>query len=207
MTDVILKAQKRDQLGSRSARKLRAQGRIPASIQGEGRPNTDVHLDLSEFLAARRHHHNLFEIDLGSESETAIVRELQWDLLGEKPVHIELRRVVRGRAIETEVDIDFRGTARSGAVQHLINRLEIRAIPSKIPDEIVVESSIFDEQGRETLTAGEIQLPEGVELVSDPKLVVAQVVSASSIEDGLTAAEPEEVGLDGAPAAGKPTAE
>lgn len=199
MSDVILTAERREKLGSRPARKLRAEGRVPVSISGEGRPNLDVHVDLSLFHAARRAHHNLFELKIGSEEETAIVREVQWDLMGEHVVHIEMRRVVRGQALETEVGLDFRGTSRGGAIQQMATTLQIRAIPSKIPDEIHVDTAVFDEAGRESLTAGEIALPEGVELVTDPGTVVAQAVAASSLEapaeaepaEGEEPAEPE----------------
>lgn len=182
MSDVILTAERREKLGSRPARRLRAEGRVPVSITGEGRPNLDVHVDLSKFHAARRAHHNLFELKIGSEEETAIVREVQWDQMGEHVVHIEMRRVTRGQALETEVGIDFRGTTRAGAIQHLMNSLQIRAIPSQIPDEIQVDSAVFDEAGREMLTAGEVPLPEGVELVTEVSAVVAQVVAGSSLE-------------------------
>lgn len=196
MSDVILSAERREKLGSRPARRLRAEGRVPVSITGEGRPNLDVHVDLSKFHAARRAHHNLFELKIGSDEETAIVREVQWDQMGEHVVHIEMRRVTRGQALETEVGIDFQGTTRAGAIQHLMNTLQIRAIPSQIPDEIHVDSAVFDESGRETLTAGEISLPEGVELVTDASAVVAQVVAASSLE--APAEEGSEEGGEGA---------
>ena len=79
-SSLSLKASKREKVGSRHARKLRRDGRIPCSIQPhEEREHVDIHIDEREFLAARRHHVHLFDIDVDGEMETAVIRELQWD--------------------------------------------------------------------------------------------------------------------------------
>jgi len=52
------------------------QGRLPACVQGEGKDNVNIHIDEDEFLAARRHHEHLFDLELDSDTETALIREL-----------------------------------------------------------------------------------------------------------------------------------
>ena len=86
----ILKAKTRDKVGTRHARKLRMEGRIPASIpaHGEGK-HVDFHISEHDFLATRRHHTHLYEIDIEGSLETAVVRELQWDTFGE---HLQRHR-------------------------------------------------------------------------------------------------------------------
>ena len=185
-------AKARERVGSRDARKLRAAGRIPASICGEGRPNADVHLDLAQFQAARRAHQNLFEMNLGSEVEHAIVREVQWDSMGDHPVHVDFRRVVLGKPIEAEVELVFKGQPRGGALQPLHDSIEIRAIPSKIPSEIEVAVEVMHVDERPALSAGDLVLPEGVELVSSPELPVCQVVTATVVAEPTEGEEAEE---------------
>ena len=62
----ILTCLRREQLGTRPARKLRAQGRIPASLQAAGK---DLHVDFSvderEFLSTRRRHTHLYDLEIG----------------------------------------------------------------------------------------------------------------------------------------------
>ena len=53
----------REKLGSRHARVLRLQGRIPANVQGGGREDVNFSIEEDVFLAARRHHEHLFDID------------------------------------------------------------------------------------------------------------------------------------------------
>ena len=62
MSHSELKLVVRKTVGSRDARKLRREGRIPASLQSDGgkEKGLNVHLGEVEFLASRRHHVHLF---------------------------------------------------------------------------------------------------------------------------------------------------
>jgi len=191
--------QLREKSGSRGARKLRAEGQIPCNIQGGDGQHVNFSIGNREFFTARRQHEHLFDINLGSETETALVRELQWDALGEDLLHIEFRRVVRGQETEAEVTLNFIGINSAGFVQHLLERLTVAAIPSLIPEHLeVLVASI--ELGT-PLTAGDLELPEGVRLVTPADAPVASVAETKEEieeeeeveeEEGLTAAPPEE---------------
>lgn len=177
----------REKLGSRWARRLRMQGRIPASIQGEGKPNLDIHIEEHLFLAARRHHEHLFDIELGKETETALVRELAYNSLGDRIIHVEFRRVVRGRKTEAEVELQFLGHPAGGVLNHLVTHVTISAIPTAIPDSIEVRVDKL-ELGH-PLVARDLILPEGVELASDPE---EQVAVVNVVREVLAATEGEE---------------
>src|SRR5690349_21713181 len=108
MKSASLKVELREQLGTRPSKKLRAAGRIPASIQSSGGSVVNISLDADSFYEARRHHQHLFDLELpGGRVETALVRELQWEVMTEDIVHIEFRRVVRGQVTEAEVELEF----------------------------------------------------------------------------------------------------
>ncbi len=195
-----LQATVREKLGSRWSRRLRLQGRIPCSIQGEGKDNLDVSIDEEAFLTARRQHEHLFDLELDKgEPETAMVRELQWDLLGDTILHVEFRRVVRGQKTQVEVELDFTGHAKGGVLNHVLTQLSILCLPSQIPDSIEVR--VDDLELGVPLFAKDVVLPEGAELVTDPDAQVAVVSVVKEVAD--EPAEGEEEG-DGAaqPAAG-----
>jgi large subunit ribosomal protein L25 len=165
----------RPKLGSRSARRLRLQGRIPASLQGEGKESLNLTLDEDEFLEARRHHEHVFMLALeGGQSDSAMVRELQWDPLGEVILHVEFRRVDLTRETEAEVMLEFIGHPKGGVLNHLVAQLTVAAIPSKIPDHI--EISVDSMELGHRLYARDIKLPEGVRLVTPGQMPVAVVV-------------------------------
>ena len=194
-----LKAQPRERLGSRHCRRLRAEGRLPISIQGEGKSNLDLSIDLAEFLAARRHHESLFDFEVeGGGTETAMVRELQYDLLGESLVHAEFRRVVRGVEIETEVELIFLGEFRGGVMQPLHTTLLVKAIPSKVPDSIEIHKDRLEVE--QFLFAKDLKLPDGVSLACEPDFQIAVVASAEGVDESAEDegedddAEPEIIG-------------
>jgi large subunit ribosomal protein L25 len=198
----MLKATQRKP-GTRQAKKLRLQGLIPASVQGGGRPNVDLAIEERALLAARRHHEHLFDIEVeGSGTETVLVRELQWDTTVERILHVEFRRVVRGEKTEVEVELAFEGHPKGGVTNHLITHVTIRALPSEIPDELVVPMG--ETHPGDVLHLRDVRLPEGVELVTDPETPIASVAVPRGIDEDLPAE-----GEEGAePAAGtSPSAE
>lgn len=171
----VLKAQKRSKLGSRGARQLRAEGNIPANIQGDG-DHIDIAIEERQFLATRRAHVHLYDIDVEGSEETAVVRELQWDTFGDRIIHVEFKKVQRGVALETEVELAFLGNPKSGVVNHLVDHVTISCIPSLIPDNLSVKVDGLEEGAH--VKASDLELPEGITLACDPDLDVATIVGA-----------------------------
>lgn len=192
-----LQCELREQLGSRPSRKLRAQGRVIASIQTDGeKPHMDISMDEDEFLTSRRKHVHLYDLEVGGEAHTAVVRELQWDAMGDHILHVEFKRVTRGVATESEVPIRVWGQVKDGVLTLIHSTVTISSIPSKIPDDIEM-----DVTGLETGThikASDLKLPEGVELALDPETEIAVVSGQTEesdevqeIEDPTGPEEPE----------------
>ncbi len=187
----------REKKGTRATRKLRAAGKIPASIQGEGKENLDVAIVEDDFLAARRHHEHLFDLELeGGETETALVGELQWDAFGDRILHVEFRRVVRTRETTADVELEFIGHPKGGILNHLMTHVAIRALPANIPDRIEVR--VGELSIGHPLLARDIVLPEGVTLAIPGETPVAFVVIPRGEEE---LAKPEAAPAAEAPAA------
>lgn len=173
--DATLSCSRREKVGSRSARKLRSEGRIPASLQGENAENVNLHVDETAFLSTRRHHVQLYDLDIDGAVEAAVVRELQWDALGDRLVHVEFKRVVRGVETESEIDLKFVGMPKDGVLNISQPSIVIRCIPSLIPDG--VKHSVEGLEPGTHITAADLKLPEGVHLGVEPDLEVAVVAA------------------------------
>jgi large subunit ribosomal protein L25 len=170
-----LKTAIRTKVGTRAARILRLQGRIPGSLQGEGKPHVDLSIDEHEFLGARRHHEHVFELEFeGGGTDSVMVKELQWHPLGDAITHVEFRRVDLTRETEAEVMLEFVGHPKGGVLNHLVAQVTVAAIPSKIPDAIEVNVDAM-ELGK-PLYARDLKLPAGVRLVTNPNISIAVVV-------------------------------
>ena len=99
---VVLKAEVRQQVGSKHTVRLRREGRLPAIIYGHGQEPIAISLNLHDFVEMLHHGHRLFDVKMGKESETLLVKDLQYDHLGKDVIHVDLIRVnlaemVRGR--------------------------------------------------------------------------------------------------------------
>jgi large subunit ribosomal protein L25 len=200
---ISLKTVPRPSAGTRAARKLRLQGRIPVSLQGERKESLLLSIDQHEFLAARRQHEHVFMLEFeGGGSDSVMVRELQWDPLGEDILHVEFRRVDLTRETEAEVMLEFVGHPKGGVLNHLVAQVTVAAIPSKIPDKIEVKVDAM-ELGH-PLFASELKLPEGVRLVTPATLPIAVVVI---VKEEIAAPAPTAAPAEGdaAPAAATAT--
>ncbi|MDP6539878.1 MAG: 50S ribosomal protein L25 [Planctomycetota bacterium] len=194
-----LQGDPRTELGTRAARRLRSDGRIPANLQADDEsPHVDFSVDEREFLATRRHHTHLYDIEVGGESASAVVRELQWDALGDRLHHIEFRRVKRGVKAEFSVPLVLTGHPKSGIATQLVDQVTILSIPSKIPDGVELIVNELDEGAH--LTAADLILPEDVELAVPAETELAVIVAPKHIpeptegEEDDEATEPEIIG-------------
>jgi large subunit ribosomal protein L25 len=172
-----LSALTRDRVGTRASRKLRAEGRIPATLQGGGAaPHVDLSIDEEEFLTTRRHHEHLYELQLDGKVETALIEGLQWDVFGEHIAHVEFRRVDRHARTDVTVPLEFQGHPKDGILTHLLTELSIITTPDAIPNSLVIK--VGELTIGASILAGEVPLPPGATLdpEQDPQQVVAQVV-------------------------------
>lgn len=186
-----LECELREKLGSRQARKLRANGRMVASLLAAGdKPNVHLHFDAKEFLGSRNRHVHLYDLAVDGGLESAVVRELQWNALGSEIVHVEFKRVTRGVATEAEIDLRVYGQVKDGVLNLHVHSVTIRCMPSEIPDDIELKAGELEVGAH--VYARDLDLPEGAELAVDPDLEIA-VVSVPTEEPEEPVSFDEEV--------------
>jgi large subunit ribosomal protein L25 len=107
--------------------------------------------------------------------------------------------VTRGVEIESDVELQAAGQA-AGVVNLIVSQLTIKSIPSKIPDRLEISVAGLEEGS--TLKASEVEMPDGVTLVTDADVDVVTVFGsrASKLEEEAEAsAEGEAEGEDAEP--------
>ncbi len=207
---LLLKAEIREQTGSKTVRKVREQGRIPAIVYGHKKAPAAISLDAHNFVEGLHRGHRLMDVQIGKNKEKTIIKELQYDHLGKNIIHVDLMRVDISETVKVTVPIELKGTAvgthEGGIIEEHIDHLEIECLVTEIPETIVV--SVKDVHVGGTLHAGEIELPDGISLVSSPEtlLVTCHLVAAAKtteqVEEEMPAA-PEVIGETKEPEAGE----
>ncbi|MBK9388538.1 MAG: 50S ribosomal protein L25 [Planctomycetes bacterium] len=178
MEIISIKATKREKVGTRAAMRERSEGRVPAVIYGHGKTPEHVTIDAHQFGQAIKHHARVFRIDDGvRESFPALLKQLQWDALGEYPMHADFTRLEAGEKVRVGVPIHYvghaKGLAAGGRLNTPIQELQIECDPAAIPDHIeVVVTSLEIGQA---IHIAELAMPAGVRAIGDATIVVCNV--------------------------------
>jgi large subunit ribosomal protein L25 len=196
-----LKTSPRAKLGTRYSKQLRSEGLIPCSIDHVGAGGfAHFAINEHEFLATRRRHVHLYDLQLSGGVESAVVRELQWDAMGEYVTHIDFKRVRKDVETDADVELEFAGHPKGGMLNHLVTHIKVRCLPMDIPDSIEVTVGHL-EQGQ-SITAKEIKLPAGLKLAGNPNQMICNVVVQKVEVAPVVEAAPAAGTTPAAPAAG-----
>ena len=179
----VLKARPRAETGKEAARKLRAEGRIPAVIYGKDMEARALSLDLqeTEYLFHRIAVENTI-LDLVIEGDDepfqTLIREIQ--SYPHKPglLHVDFLRIQKGVAVEVEIPVSLDGIPigvrdAGGILEQLINELRVKCIPSMIPE--VVSLDVTDLEVGGSLHVSDVDLGEGIDLLVDPERTICSV--------------------------------
>ena len=180
----VLNVELRNASGKRHAKRLRNSGAIPAVLYGHGEQSVSLTVPREQFSTALRHGGRLVELK-GGVNESALIRDLQWDTYGTGVLHIDFTRVSAGERIEVTVPVELRGQApgvrAGGIVQHLVHEIEIECLATAIPDKIQLNVNHLELQA--SITVGQLELPAGVKLLSDPEVIAVQCVEPAAEEE------------------------
>ena len=193
MSDNKLVAEARTQFGKGAARKIRRDKKIPAVMYGHGTSPVHITLPGHDTMLALKQTNALLTIVLDGDEQLALAKDVQRDPI--KPVieHVDLVIVRRGEKVVVDVPVHLEGEAAAETVvttDHTSLQLEVEA--TAIPESITV--SVEGAQAGTQILAGQVRLPEGSVLVTDPEALVVNVtaqVSEEALEAELADAEAE----------------
>jgi large subunit ribosomal protein L25 len=196
----------RDERGSRAARRLRRTGQVPGVVYGGTNGDSE-----SFKIEARELRHILQEgsalLDLtidGGQARPVIVKDQQFHPVRDEVVHIDLLEVRLDEKIHATVSVELTGIEESpgvkegGVIDQVTRELNIEALPTDIPDNLIVDVSGMEIAA--TMHLSEISAPAGVEFLDDlEETIIATVVVPTEVEEPEVEEETELVGEDGEP--------
>lgn len=194
MAEIVkLRAAARTDTGTRQARRLRAQGKIPAVVYGLGADPQAVTVEWRELrlaLTTGQAMNAVVHLDVGGQSSPTLVKDLQRHPVRRDVLHVDFLRVDLDVAVEAEVPIVLTGEAikvrqADGLVEQTLGAVVVAAKPDLIPPQIAVDVSEL-ELGA-TVRAGELDIPPGVTLVTDANEPVATAIAVFAKPPALEA--------------------
>ena len=193
-----INAAKRERLGSRYAQRLRKSGQLPAVIYGHGADPVSVSIEEKATLAHLHHGQHVFNVAVdGAATETCLVKDLQFGFLGDNVIHIDLARVNLDEEVTVRVHLDLIGEIQNaklaGAiVVHDHSEIEVRCAVKDIPESIRVELDAYEQ----SVTVGELSMPEGVVAITPEKTMIIHVQIAAEEEEEEEGAPAEDAAED-----------
>ena len=182
MPEVRIAAEPRTEFGKGPARRTRRQGRVPAIIYGHGTDTRHVTLPAHQVMMALKTSNVLIRIDgLPGGNQLVLPKAIQRDPIRGSVEHVDLIMVRRGEKVTVDVQVQVTGEVFPGGLldQQLV-QVAVEAEATNIPNAFEV-----DVEGMEIGTAvhaGELGLPAGVTLVTDPEALVLHVLAAPTAE-------------------------
>ena len=201
MKKYVLNAEPRVELGKKSVKALRKEGKIPAVINGgalvelpfngtlkpgeklveiddkRGIITTDIVVK-GEDVRKLIYTPDIFEVDLTVNGETkkVVMKELQFQPVKDTVLHIDFQEVYPDKPIIMEVPVQIEGHAEGvkagGKLTLSMRKLKVKAVYSEIPERLVVN---VDNLGLgKSMAVGDLHY-EGLELMNAKNAVVCAV--------------------------------
>jgi large subunit ribosomal protein L25 len=179
-----LTASVRNETGKGASRRARRNGKVPAVLYGHGEDPQHLELDAHDFSAVLRHSgtNAVLTLDIDGTESLALTRALEIHPIRRNIQHADLLVVRRGEKVTVEVNVVVEGEAAYGTlVTQDSNTIEIEADVQAIPEQLTL--SVEGAEVGTQFTAAAITLPSGVSLISDPEMLVVNVVAAPTAEE------------------------
>lgn len=179
-----LTAAVRSETGKGASRRARRDGKMPAVLYGHGTDPQHLELHARDYAAVLRNSgaNAVLTLDIEGTEQLALTKALDIHPIRRTIQHADLIVVKRGEKVIVEVNVVLEGESFPGTlVTSDATWVEIEAEALSIPEQLTI--SIEGAEAGTQVLAGELELPEGVTLVSDPELLLVNVVEPKVVEE------------------------
>jgi large subunit ribosomal protein L25 len=160
---------------------VRKAGKIPAVFYGKKEASTPISVSNIDFLKVwgEAGESSVITLETPEGSKESLIQDVDIDPVTGNPRHADFYVFEKGHKVEVELPIEFIGISpavkeQGGMLVKVLHELKVEAMPKDLPHNIEIDTSVllnFDDQ----ITAQEIKLPPGVELLENPEEVVVLV--------------------------------
>ena len=195
MEHLSVKATLRGKQSRGEMTRMRQTGQVPVSVSGKGMEPVSLYVaasDIGRILHAKTGMNTLIDIAFDGGRHVARLANVERDTIKNTIMSVSLQKIASGELRKATIGLEVVGEPESvrdgaGMLATLLHSLEVRALPEKLVASLTVDASALG-MG-EGIRAGDIALPEGFELLTDPDALIVSVHVASNPAARLAAAE------------------
>lgn len=200
MSEINLKAKKREEYKESTLNQIRKKGVIPGIYYGHGVGNINIaatEIDLRPIIYTTESHIVNLSFDGDAASYSCILKDVQFHPVTDKPLHFDLIALKEGETITIEVSVQLIGNAQGirdgGILQHILHKLDVECLPKNIPSHIDVE--ITNMNINDSVKVSDLKL-DNIKILNDENAsivsIVPPTVEKEVVADGAEGpAEPE----------------
>jgi len=193
---IVVKSEKRQGLGSNAARRLRAQGFIPAVLYGESMESQPLVLskkDIVQILRLETGENTIFKVAVDAEKYDAMIKELQIDPATDELLHADLIRISMDKPVRVTVPVVHRGEpvgvkTEGGFIDFVTREVEVECLPRDIPESLGID--IAELHINQSFKVENMAIPAGVKIITEPATVLV-LVSMPHKEEEFPGEKPE----------------
>ncbi|MBP7253706.1 MAG: 50S ribosomal protein L25/general stress protein Ctc [Alphaproteobacteria bacterium] len=205
----IISAEIRDIAGKGAARAERRADRVPAVIYGDKQP--PVLIAIENKIALREVNRrgfftHLYDIDIKGKKHRVLARDVQFDPVTDRPLHIDFLRVAAHTRVRVAVPLQFinqdksPGLKRGGMLNIVAHELELLVSPEAIPESVEVD--VTGQEMNSSIHLAAVKMPKGAKaVITDGETTIATIVPPAAAKAEETAAAPVAAAAAAAPAA------
>ena len=191
MSEIVLEVHEREAQGKNANRRLRATGQVPAVVYGAKLDPAAIQVDerkVGEILKSGSGENTVFLLKLHGTAKKrhAMIRELQTDSLTGEMIHIDFQRILMDQAVRVQVPIELEGEpygvkTEGGLLDFITREIEVECLPNLIPTHVTLDVSEL--HVGQHVDAEELELPEGVELLTEDERTIVSVSIRKMVEE------------------------
>lgn len=180
MNDSTLRLEKRNAVGGGKANRLRKNGYVPAVVYGHGIEPVPAQINASELrtFLSKNGNHSVFTTEFAAEHDfSVLVKDMQYDPVRKEVIHVDFQKVSMNEKVNVDVPIRIIGRNRVEegglVVVHQLDDVTVECLPGDVPHHI--DADITGMSAGHSITAGQLKLPPGVALLTDPNSVILAI--------------------------------
>lgn len=187
-----LNAELRELTGTRAVKKLRLKNLIPAVIYGKGLQNLNISINKFDWLKLMRTGNRTFSIKCNNNEYKVLLKEIQWDVLGNNVIHLDFQSFTSDMVIELEVPIVIKGTPKGlkegGFLKQFLHSIKLKGKFADMPEKIEID--VTNLALNDKFHISDLTLPEKLQSLLPKDSLIVAVTKAK--EEVAEAAKPQE---------------
>ncbi|MGF6590323.1 50S ribosomal protein L25/general stress protein Ctc [Pseudomonas sp. 2835] len=171
MTDFILNAQARTDLGKGASRRLRHSANIPAVVYGGGQAAESVTIltkEITKLFENEAAFSHVIELNVDGKKQNVVVKAMQRHPAKQFIMHADFVRVVAGQKLTAKVPVHFINeeapVKKGGEISHVVNEIEVSCEAKDLPE--FIEVDLANAEVGAIIHLSDLKAPKGVEFVA-----------------------------------------